>query len=118
MREIKFKMWDKLNKKMFDPSPLNLIEKVYFVRKDDLILLQYAGLKDKQGKEIYEGDILEFDDGFKGVVEFENGSFGVRRFGQKLLGLYHYWNFCKTNHSEIIPKIIGNKFKNPKLLEK
>ena len=68
MREIKFRVWD--GKSM--SSPINLrptdikIEKdgeyspiVWKENHQDLVLMQYTGLKDKTGKEIYEGDIMD-----------------------------------------------------------
>ena len=61
MREIKFRMWDSLRNvyedffntyTFWEKRTLNTIQ-------DYLILEQYTGLKDKNGKEIYEGDIAE-----------------------------------------------------------
>ncbi len=70
---------------------------------------QFTGLLDKDGQEIYEDDIVTFDDGKIGVVEFSNGGFVVR-YGKRntVRSLYGIktWNM----------KILGNRFENPGLL--
>jgi hypothetical protein len=75
MREIKFRAWD--GEKMIFPSDPDTYSK--FVRGElvcpGVILMQYTGLEDKNGKEIYEGDIVR---GIKGdiyQVFFGNGAF-------------------------------------------
>lgn len=78
---------------------------------DSCILMQYTGLKDKNGKEIYEGDIIEFEyhngGGFSRVKEpvtFYNGQFSV-------------WQESINNYNENC-EIIGNIFENPELVQK
>jgi len=64
MREIKFRAWDKDLHKMYN--------KWTVIPDDDRshILMQYTGLKDKNGKEIYEGDIVKHKNGKNYEVKF------------------------------------------------
>jgi uncharacterized phage protein (TIGR01671 family) len=64
MRNIKFRGWDKVNKVMVDweflCETLSLEEFSLPEERSDFIFMQFTGLHDKEGRAIYEGDILKY----------------------------------------------------------
>ena len=123
MREIKFRIWNVYEEEMLDDvccftddftDMLNGFFDYYQNVVDDdekLIFMQYTGLRDKNHKEIYEGDIVEIDTGAIGKVVFDEEC-------------AYFCIITKTGIFlfEDIPlegiKVIGNIFENPELLEK
>lgn len=79
----------------------------YFGDDDNAIIMQYTGLKDKNGKEIYEGDILN-NEGYRWELIVLND------FSDLLSFYYDKVECCLSDDLEII----GNIFENPELLEK
>jgi uncharacterized phage protein (TIGR01671 family) len=125
-REIKFRAWNKVWKCMYYLTGFHLISKkhiqLYYLDEDgssstctvlveNIVLMQYTGLHDKNGKEIYEGDILSFYD-YKGIV----------RFGLHDDMVYNGWYVetptaqCELNESFQFAEIIGNIYENPELI--
>jgi len=121
MREIKFRAWTTAEKKMFEPVYFDNLEVHWWseedgqldiigdVREDSIlyqaILMEFTGLHDKNGKEIYEGDILLFGDDSKSEVFFDEGSFTVEDAASISMTGY------------IFSEIIGNIHENAELLK-
>ena len=126
MREIKFRAWDKENEKMVKVSSISLENKeiavkdfgtYHFFRIKDIELMQYIGLKDKNNKEIYEGDIVLVKPGgtstwYKTVVKFKEGAF----IASLIDGEDYIYIFNRGFDSNDF-EIIGNIYKNKNLLE-
>ena len=123
MREIKFRAWDTKAKQMhYEPKEDGFLDGIHptFVLHYRLFpphdarfeLMQFTGLKDKNGKEIYEGDVVNYDresfaNGLTGLVEWSGSGFYIAKHIQ-LVTLVEKFN------SDI--EIIGNIHENPELL--
>jgi uncharacterized phage protein (TIGR01671 family) len=126
MRELKFRAWDKKEGLWREDLSFNLrtnkIEWNNFDEpapsNDDIELMQYTGLKDKNGKEIYEGDILKMrynDEEPLVVVTFEWATFSgtwIDTLKEKF-PTHTLLNDRTLEKSEVI----GNKFENPELMK-
>lgn len=142
MRDIRFRAWDKKKNDWFDEYDGELyIElngninfgwngEVMDDYTDRVILLQYTGLKDSNGVEIYEGDILkctsriytnlgatgtgEYEENIKQVI-WKDDSWGTRIISSNLTskGAEKSGLVISAKYAEII----GNIYENPELLE-
>lgn len=126
MREIKFRAWLKDDKKMVEIEEIHfrhqLIEYYdgnyagYWLDKgfDKIELMQYTGLKDKNGKEIYEGDIVQWCH-HKNVIKFgEIVGYGYGFYWESLIAM----DFCESMTGFIDEyEVIGNIYQNRELLE-
>lgn len=90
----------------------------YMVLAEDLVLMQSTGLKDKNGKEIFEGDIL-CDEGIEQenefvyvTVSYREGMWVCNQITDELCGYGGALNEFSNDYS-----IIGNIYENPELLE-
>lgn len=116
MKEIKFRGWDKEDKEMifFDLEKL-AYGKNYLWWKNilpGLEIMQYTGLKGKNGVEIYEDDIVE-DYGYKGVIKYRSDKYGCAFFIDRT-----EFGTGGFGHVEKHMEVIGNIHQHPNLLEK
>ena len=141
----KFKAWDKTNKKWIDDFLIDekgtiacipdMVEDVVLnIDWQNITIIQYTGLKDKNGKEIYEGDIINWiDREYKqdeiGVVVFIDGTFKLKhpmcyqkdydRGYDEMITFWkdgiHDWRSIENNYFDFV--IIGNIYENPELIK-
>jgi len=120
MREIKFRAWDKRERKMYydvqDEYDSTFPSFATLLNNDFFEVMQSTCLKDKNGKEIYEGDIVEIECGCgykdKMPIEWNCNSYKLKQtwshdFPDGELEL------CQLKRTEVI----GNIYENPELLE-
>jgi len=109
-REIKFRAWTNRDKcwvgafavhlsGLWRESPNN--EWIDLSKQDEIVLMQYTGLKDKNGKEIYEGDIVRESSWIDTVVEWKEG-------------MQPYFPYYRDSEEM---EVIGNVFENPDFLK-
>lgn len=122
----RYRAWDKIHKTMYEVDDIMSIDfgrseigvKTLFFDQtnrydfDDIFLMQSTGLTDKNGKEIFEGDILDSEDGFlSGVVELRKD---LGMFVSTLIKYNNFERLCSIANSR---EIIGNIYSDSGLLE-
>jgi uncharacterized phage protein (TIGR01671 family) len=121
MREIKFRAWDTTENKMDYDVCISWNGNVICFEygnycgdypKEDVIPMQYTGLTDRNGTEIYEGDIVKTIDGL-GVIIYEPklATFAIEYRSYKIT-IPHYLDSERGNDLEVL----GNIYEHPHLL--
>lgn len=134
MREIKFRAWEKSLKQIIPVDNIDFEKRMVNTESvwrmfDEIELMQYTGLKDKNDKEIYEGDIVEIHDGTitafrtsgKHIIEWWNGQFVFQANSHEEDDYINFgWWVRSNNHSASLKQIevIGNIYENPEPIEK
>ena len=118
-REFEFRAWLTEYNKMVNIYSWNILQEYFMCSEydsefylDETPIMQYTGLKDKNGKEIYEGDILfeSFGEKYYKVV-FENGSFKAEFEGD-----FEEHSFDLIDVVAQGCEVVGNIYENPELL--
>lgn len=123
----KFRAWDRETKEMFkDTFAITESGQVIVVEQESvgsppdyvfvehLVIMQSTGLKDKNGKEIFEGDILhhQIQTEYTFIVKYDEDN--ARWYGD---GLSRTYRIDLVKHFMQYYKVIGNIYENPELLE-
>ena len=139
-REIKFRAYDKHAKIMLpvvDVIKFTKSESINIMRdgaygvgvtipyQPQIELMQFTGLHDKNGKEIYEGDIVEidkdvaktFDIYSKGIINYLNGGFIVTKNDGSYATIKSALLILGDLNNIFRGKVIGNIYENPELLK-
>lgn len=126
MRDIKFRIWDTENKEMLKVQELDFESTFYggriairpyqyndYFDTEDMILMQYTGLHDKNGKEIYEGDIVKIKHKYEdvGKIIYEHNGFTVDVMNMNR-------PYGRVSFVNNFMEVIGNIYENKDLLEK
>lgn len=129
-RKIKFRVWDLKGNpaQMYvdpfirPPRNLRLSQAMKELNEDGWMWMQYTGLKDKTGKEIYEGDILNLGENSLYFIEYKNDKFCMSKKPDDLEVEWasaddYYTSRISLSEYGKNSEIIGNIFENPELLE-
>ena len=113
-REIKFRAWDKINNKMI--LDCGIYNHFYFGEnyQKNIAWMQFTGLKDKNRKEIYEGDIVRVGDEKSELIE-EIKWVDSKNWNGKCAGV-GFVNHATVYETKV--EIIGNIYENAELISK
>lgn len=133
MRPIEFRAWNKKTKKMIDlkkatPLAVGSFDGIFIPFHDDLEIMQFTGMLDRNGKKIFEGDIVEVDFYSPKLPEiltvvfsgpYKYAAFGItgkRNIDKMGDGADPVWDTFNERYCKHL-KVLGNIYETPELLE-
>lgn len=123
----KFRAWDKISKKMFPVMMIDFGQSYVMIEEinglwcerdfDEIELMRFTGLKDKNGREIYEGDVVRYECCFESYVEEviyddKHCNFGTIDKDEKTFS----FDALISDFDVDCFEVVGNKYENLELL--
>ena len=120
----KFRVYDKVECMMITTSDYEDLSDLFCILKNDADTgyisepMQSTGLVDKNGKEVFENDVIRDSDGFEGIVQYDEsyGMYGIAYLPTLSNGIDMTFEELKDNFRNKF-EVIGNIYENPELVE-
>ena len=120
----KFRVYDKVECMMITTSDYEDLSDLFRILKNDADtgyiseLMQSTCLIDKNGKEVFENDVIRDSDGFEGIVQYDEsyGMYGIAYLPTLSNGIDMTFEELKDNYRNEF-EVIGNIYENPEFLE-